>query len=228
MTAEAFVIEVTYQIPNGSVPTRASKYLDAIPIRIEPFTTWQQETSFFYFPENGDYSNIPVSVTVDGELVARSKLMNLEVKEESPDYKKEDWGTIASRGSQKDIIDYLNSGNLQDIDFSLIYHKMENRLFATEVINILRGRQVYDYTLWCYGIKHNLPLAIRDIMRLEQYNLSLTGRYFKSALVDLPDNYRDSLRLLDYNPIIKARGIVLEVTPPENFLITNFFDFYVL
>ncbi|KAG2180258.1 hypothetical protein INT43_004047 [Umbelopsis isabellina] len=205
MTAEAFVIEVTYQIPIGSVPTRGSKYLDAIPIRIEPFTTWQEETSFFYFPENGQFTNVPVSVTVDGELVARSKLMDLEVKEELPDYKKEDWGTIASRGNQKDIFEYLNSGNLHDIDFSLIYHKMENRLFATEVINILRGRQVYDYTLWCYGIKHNLPLAIRDLMKIEQYHLSLTGRYFKSALVDLPDNYRDSLSLLDYNPIIKAR-----------------------
>ncbi|KAM3583056.1 hypothetical protein VKS41_004811 [Umbelopsis sp. WA50703] len=210
MTAETFVIEVSYQIPIGSVPTRSSKYLDAIPIRIEPFTTWQEETSFFYFPENGKYTNVPVSVTVGGELVARSKFMELEVKEETQDGERADWGTIASHGDQKNVIEYLKSGDLQGIDFSLIYNKMENRSFATDVISILRGRKFYDFNLWCYGIKHNLPLAIRDILRIDEHSLSLVGRYFRSALVDLPDDSRESLKFLDYSPIIKARGNSLE------------------
>ena len=39
MTSESYVIEMSYQIPTGSVPTRKSRYLDATTIHIEPYTT---------------------------------------------------------------------------------------------------------------------------------------------------------------------------------------------
>lgn len=206
MTAETYVIEVSFQIPIGSVPTRKSKYLDATTIRIEPYTTWQRATSFFYFPEDGNYTNVPISVTVDGELVARSKLTDIVVRQSVSEGGKKDWHSIASYGTTTEVIEYLKSAPLVKTDFKLILQRMGNSKFASSVIGVLRDRKFYFYDLWVYGVRHNLPLAIRDVLKMEQYQLQKVGNYFTSALVDLPKTSFEHFQILDYDPIVKARG----------------------
>lgn len=206
MTAESYVIEASYQIPIGSVPTRKSRYLDATTIYIEPYTTWQEETSFFYFPEDGSYTNVPVSVTIGGELVARSKFTDIIVKQSVQQDGDKDWRSIATHGSSADIVSYLKTANLLKTDLKLIHQKMNNRAFANDAINVLRNRKYYDYDLWVQGIRHNLPLAIRDVLTMEQYHLDTVGRHFTSVLVSLPKTSSNYLQILDYNPIVKARG----------------------
>jgi hypothetical protein len=209
MTAETYVIEVSFQIPIGSVPTRKSRYLDATTIRIEPYTTWQKATSFFYFPENGNYTNVPISVTVNGELVARSKLSDIVVEQSVVEGGIKDWQSIAAHGTTTEVIEYLKTTNLMKTDIYLISERMSNSAFASSVISILRDRKYYNYNLWIYGVRHNLPLAIRDFLKMEHQQLEKVGKYFTSALVDLPKTSFTYFQILDYDPIVKARGKLL-------------------
>lgn len=213
MTAESYVIEVSYQIPIGSIPTRNSKYLDATSVIIEPYTTWQEETSFFYFPEDGQYTNVPVSVTVDGELVARSKLTDILVKQSVDKGVGKDWQTIAAHGTNGEVMAYLKSTNLLKTDLNLIQQRMGSRAFANDVIDVLRDRKFYRYELWVHGIRHNLPLAIKDVLTMELTQLEKVGSYFTSALVDLPKTSSNYFQILDYNPIVKARGNCFYIGP---------------
>jgi hypothetical protein len=206
MTAESYVIEVSYQIPIGSVPTRKSRYLDATTIRIEPYTTWQNATSFFYFPDDGNYTNVPISVTVDGELVARSKLTDIVVKQSVVQGGVQDWQFVAAHGTTTEVVQYLKTTNLLKADFSLIYQRMNNSAFASGVLNVLRERKYYNYDLWVYSVRHNLPFAIRDLLKMEKQQLEQVGKYFTSALVDLPKISTTYLQILDYDPVVKARG----------------------
>ncbi|KAG2181554.1 hypothetical protein INT44_008369 [Umbelopsis vinacea] len=206
MTAETYVIEVSFQIPIGSVPTRRSRYLDATTIRIDPYTTWQKATSFFYFPEDGEYTNVPISVTVNGELVATSKLTDIVVKQSVVEGGVKDWQSIASHGTTTEVIEYLKTTNLMKTDINLITARMSNPAFASSVLSVLRDRKYYNFSLWAYGVRHNLPLAIRDFLKMEQHQLEKVGKFFTSALVDLPKTSFTYFQILDYDPIVKARA----------------------
>ncbi len=69
---------VLYQIPQGSLPLKKSKYLKSKQFTMDKYTTLKVKFEF-YFPKAGLFSHLPSNVSIDGKVKAFSLSHKLNV-----------------------------------------------------------------------------------------------------------------------------------------------------
>ena len=69
---------VLFQIPNGSLPMRKTKYMESKTITIRAYTTEKKEM-LFYFPNDGEYQHYPTNLAEIGTVISISPVRSLKV-----------------------------------------------------------------------------------------------------------------------------------------------------
>ena len=67
-----------YQIPERSLPLELTKYMKSSPFTLQPYTT-NKLIFYFYFPEVGEYTHFPSSVSLNEKIVARAPTNKMRV-----------------------------------------------------------------------------------------------------------------------------------------------------
>ncbi|CAO3703962.1 unnamed protein product [Rhizopus stolonifer] len=214
--------ELTYQIPTGSVPLGSSSYRLSQSVYIQPYSTWSKISGTFYFPLPGTFGTVPATVSVEKQgrqsltmtepsslsVVDRSK--NKEYNATTALY----WPTIASHGSNEDVLSFLTiHKRLDKINLNLIGWRMTDTGFARKVFDLLSyQRCFFSESLWKYGVYHQFTDIVRDLLHFRHDSLLIkVGQTFKSPLIST----LNSKIVYDYFPLESARTHPLQSTKNE-------------
>lgn len=125
-----------FQIPNGSLPLRSTKYIESQTINIQPYSTSKQ-AMLFYFPADGAFEHFPTNVSENSLVVAKSTIHKLVVGKKRVITKVETFidemisaGTIENK--KKIILDMLRERSINalvsDTKYNFSFKMLESYL----------------------------------------------------------------------------------------------------
>ncbi|KAI7858568.1 hypothetical protein BDC45DRAFT_554138 [Circinella umbellata] len=207
-------IEVTLQIPVGSIPTGNTSYCKSQTLQLQPYSTWQSVVGSFYFPSCGEFGQFPVTVSSrTSMLMGATAPLKLQVKTPDVVSASSSWTTLSSGGSDDQVITYLLQANLEKVDFKLLRWRLGQPEFARRVIDTLRYRRYYSAAVWQYALYHKFPEAIKELLENEKNLLKICGVVFESPLISSSTLSNERPSLLEYSPVIPARQHQLGANP---------------
>lgn len=234
VSSKPLTCQVTVQVPTGSVPTQTTTYCKSTTIRIEPYSTWHEVVSTFYFPSAGEFAIVPVTVsTSSGDtLIGMMEATSIRVKEPSSSSSNtgsavenetndassatsQSWSAIANNSTNEQVIAFLNAyRKLDKLDLSLISWRMTSRDFARSVFDTLKSRYFFAPEVWKYGVSHQFHDIIGDLLLFQSGELlNQAGQVFESPLVVSDRLEQQELLLFDYYPLLNARAHPLKPIP---------------
>ncbi|KAG2236978.1 hypothetical protein INT48_002047 [Thamnidium elegans] len=231
VSGKALSCQVTVQIPTGAIPCKETPYCRSKTISIDPYSTWHEVTGTFYFPSEGNFTIVPVTVSsLSGDkILGKIDSIDFDVKDKPCNNSNENendavaqvlslssWPTLASSGSSASVISFLEGyKKLDRLDFGLVGWRMKDSAFARQVFDVLsHQRRFYSQTLWKYGVYHKFGDIIRDLLKFDGKNvLNRIGQVFESPLIE--KKREDHSRIFDYYPLLNARAHPLKSTSHE-------------
>ncbi|RUS19243.1 hypothetical protein BC937DRAFT_87784, partial [Endogone sp. FLAS-F59071] len=200
-------VEVSMQVPIGAIPIKGRPYITTQLVDIEPFSIWQDEY-LFYFPETGLFPHIPVYISKSGELLAHSTATTVVITDNPKPIDRTSWASISSRGSTQDVLDYLDTENLNKGKLDLIVWRAKDRDFCVKVTDFLRKKKTFVPTLWSYGFFHLLPNLMKEYMEHES-QIASRPYWLRSPLLDVRADSNGTFEYLDYYPLVNARAYAM-------------------
>ncbi|KAI7872019.1 hypothetical protein BDF14DRAFT_1755353 [Spinellus fusiger] len=219
ISSEPCVCEATLQIPFGAVPTRDTLYCQSKTILVSPYSTWRSVMGSFYFPQAGKFAHLPIAIANNTTLLNQTSHAVLLVSSEDS-YSLEDthlsripWGVVASTMKQEQVLQYLDEQkNLSALNYALMTWRMSDKNFARKVFDLLGHQKMfYCRPLWQYSLLHDFTDEIKVLIHMEgKYTLlNEVGKAFKSPLLCAAQSESNTLKILDYYPLINARAHLL-------------------
>jgi hypothetical protein len=197
-------LNVLLQIPRGSLPVLGGRETKTVHIDLEPYHTHRLEYHF-YFPMAGEFPHFPVHVARNEKLIAFAEPMPLNVVESPTTIDTNSWDYISQHGSLDDVVNFLNSHNINRLNLDRIAWRMHDEDAFEKIIPLLAQRHVYSHTLWSYSLLHNSIAAANEFLRHADNIVNECGGPLSSTLVTLDPVERRTYEFLEYRPLVNAR-----------------------
>lgn len=197
-------VEVLLQVPTGALPVQNGQYTRSVHLDLEPYHTQTLEY-YFYFPAPGKFAHYPVQVASDGEVLAFAAPFEFKVVKELTNIDKQSWDYISQHGSEQDVLDYLKTQNVLQVNLDRIAWRMQNKEFFKTVVGMLAARHIYNNTLWSYGVKHDEASTIRQYLQFAGEFVAQCGDWLDSPLLKIDPVVRKTYEQMDYRPLVNAR-----------------------
>lgn len=197
-------LEVLTQLPAGSIPLSGSKPTRSTTIELPPYSTQQIQYSY-YFPEAGTFEQYGACVSRDGRFVSRADSVQLQVKKEPASLDDKTWESIAEWGTDPQVLDFLRTNNLQQLDLSRIAFRMSDESFYQQALKILAEACLYEPVLWAYSVRHADVSQMEQLLQNHADFKNKLGSAFVSPLIELIPQEQLSYEHLDYKPLVVAR-----------------------
>lgn len=99
------------------------------------------------------------------------------------------------------FISTKNILNKNIFQISDIFYLLRDRDFYLKLVEVLRRKKMFDYTVWSYSLVHSDHESLREFMSCSQ-NEALFSKlmYFSSSLLEVRN-----VRVLEYYPFISSR-----------------------
>jgi hypothetical protein len=204
-TSSAQKLDVLLQVPLGAIPVLNGRYTRSVHTQLQPFSTQTLEYHF-YFPAAGQFPHYPVQVAKNERLLAHADPFTFNVVAEPTRVDTESWDYISQFGTEDQVIEYLQRNNLHRTNLEKIAFRMADRAFFDRVIPLLSQRHAYHNTLWSYGIKHNVPVAIQQFLLHADNFVNQCGDYLRSPLLTIDPVARKAYEHMEYKPLVNARA----------------------
>jgi hypothetical protein len=225
-TPEPKVVDVFWQIPAGSMPLSGGRVTDNHTILLKPLAVESVEYEF-YFPNAGEFTHYPATVSADGRLLGRGGEKEFHVVGEPSGLDPESWESIARNGTPGQVREFLQEANLRELEWMLIAHRMRDAEVYSVVTDILAEAQLDLAALWAYGFHHQDESAMRAYLNLREDLVRDVGPVLKSPLLEVDPVERSMIEHLEYTPLVRARihrlGDVDEILNPT--FLTHYREF---
>ncbi|OVE76015.1 hypothetical protein BVX97_02590 [bacterium E08(2017)] len=196
-------VDVLQQIPAGAIPVKSCMQTKSRHTILEAYSTQSQEY-YFYFPVEGTYPHYPVHVAQNEELVAAAEPFVFKVVSDVDEIDKTSWEHISQYGTEDEVIEYLNTHNINRIKVDMIAWRMRDKSYFNKVLALLKDRKVYDNTLWSYSLHHNVPDRISEYLPHTRI-AKKCGRIIDSTILDVDPIVRHVYEHKEYWPLVNAR-----------------------
>jgi hypothetical protein len=203
-TANRRVVELLMQIPAGSVPVQRGFWTRGQSVTVEPYATQKLEYAF-YFPAAGEYTHYPVHAAEKGKLAAFTNPQKLRVVLTPTQLDTGSWEHVSQRGTNAEVLAFLDRNNLQRVDFERIGWRLRDREFYVAVMQQLRARHHYNATVWSHGLLHEDAAATREYLRHQDDFVRTCGRALQSPLLVIDPVERGDYRHLELDPLVHQR-----------------------
>ncbi len=197
-------VDLLIQIPEGAMPASGSQRTRSIQMDLAPFSTQTTEYQF-YFPATGDFSHYAAHVSLEDRVVAVADGLRFKVVAEPAEIDTTSWAYVSQNGTDDQVIEFLESQNLQRIDLSLIAFRMKDAAFFQRTIRALTERLAFNGMLWSYGLKHNDVAAIREYLEHAESFLAQCGPWLECELVAIHPVERAWYQHREYWPLVNGR-----------------------
>jgi hypothetical protein len=196
-------LDVLLQIPRGSIPVLNGFTTRSIHLDLKPYST-RTFDYHFYFPAPGDLPHYPVHVAKNEDLIGFAKPVTLHVVDKPSKIDKTSWDYVSQHGTGEQVLEYLQTHNLQRTKLSRIAFRMRDRDYFRKTVDLLRGQHAYDHTLWSYALYHNETAAARQYLKHSPF-ADQCGLYIDCTLLTLDPVVRRTYQHLEYRPLVNAR-----------------------
>jgi hypothetical protein len=203
-TSEKRLVEIFWQIPEGSLPLSGQQMTDSRTVMLEPFAVQSIEYPF-YFPMIGGFTHYPATVAADGQLVAKASEKQFNVVAEPTESDRLTWEKVADSGTPAQIESFLEEANLREIDWVRIAHRMKDDAVYRVVTSVLRRANLPIAELWAYGMTRGDDEAIETYLQLRDDLVGRVGPVLQSPLLTVEPIERRTHELLEYAPLVRAR-----------------------
>ncbi|MFL2871131.1 MAG: hypothetical protein ACJZ8O_10325 [Pirellulaceae bacterium] len=197
-------VNVLTQIPTGAIPLKLEKYTQNHNLTLEAFQS-QVVSYSFYFPMSGKFAHYPAQMAKDQTGIASAKPLTFNVVDELIDVDTKSWKYIATNGSNEDVLRFLNTNNLTELDITLIAYRLKDKGFWKQVVSLLDKHHQYREIVWKFALMHY------DANRIKQY-LPHTGwantvgqPSLDSPLLHIDPVLDGFYEHLEYMPLVNAR-----------------------
>ncbi len=116
---------------------------DSRTVTLDPFAVESIEYQF-YFPEPGEFAHYPATVAADGQLIAKAAEKRFDVVAQPTEQDVISWEKLADTGTAEQIEAYLQTANLQEIDWMRVAHRMKDDAIYRVVLGILKRAKIAD------------------------------------------------------------------------------------
>jgi hypothetical protein len=196
-------LRVLAQIPEGALPLQSGFFTRAVPINLEPYSTFKFEYHF-YFPEDGDFRHYPAHIALGDRFVASAEGISFHVVGKLSSIDTASWEYVSQNGSTDDVVNYLNTHNIHRLDLTKIAWRMKKQKDFQTFIRLLSTRRAFNQTLWSYALLHNELPAAREYLRHSAF-ASRCGAWLVSPLLTVDPVARHTYQHMEYKPLVNAR-----------------------
>lgn len=207
-TAEKQRVQVLTQLPAGSLPLGGSKLTRGSALELQPYSTSQVQYAF-YFPAAGEFQHYGAQVSSQSDVaavhLAATESSRRQVLDAPESVDKTTWSYIADWGTNDQVLEFLQSANLQRIELSRIAFRMKDQAFFQQVLQLLSANGLFVPELWAYAVHHNDPREIAQLLHQRPDFLARLGAAFDSPLVHVDAREKMQYEHLDYKPLVVAR-----------------------
>ena len=196
-------LQVLLQIPWGALPVNGGFQTRGTHVALDPHST-QTIEYFFYFPQTGKYPHYPVTIARNDKVIAGVAPFTFNVVGKLSKVDKTSWAWLSQNGTPDDVLAFLKTANLHRLDLKEIAWRMKDRDYFKQATALLHARQVYDQTLWSYGLLHNDAETIRAYLAHTRLP-DRCGLWLVSPLLTLDPVERLVYQHLEYAPLVNAR-----------------------
>ncbi|MFT5288398.1 MAG: hypothetical protein ACI82F_000453 [Planctomycetota bacterium] len=204
-TSSTRSLEVLLQIPRGARPVQAGFRTRGVGLQLPAYGT-QTIDYAFYFPRPGTAAHYPAQVSSDERIIAQAELRSLPVVPKATVVDLTSWGHVSQSGTLEEVLMFLASANPHQIDLSRIAWRMSDQSAFDAVIAHLRGRHVFDQTLWSYGLKHRDREALGEYLRFSNGLANSVGPVLVSDLLRVDPIQRRTYQRMEFDPLVLARS----------------------
>jgi len=204
-------LRVLAQIPEGALPLQNGFFTRAVPVNLEPYSTFKFEY-YFYFPEAGDFRHYPAHVALGDRFATSAKGIRFNVVEKLSTVDTASWEYVSQNGSMDDVVKYLETHNIHRLELTKIAWRMKKKSDFQKVFRLLSARRVFEPTLWSYALMHNELPAAREYLQHSSYS-SKCGAWIESPLLTINPIARNLYQHMEYKPLVNARAHVLGKHP---------------
>jgi len=198
-------LDLLLQIPEGAVPVKDGFYTRGVRVALGAYATSSIDYAF-YFPAAGSEPHYPVQVSRAGKLVAYAAARSLDVVPEPSKVDTSSWQFVSQNASNEQVLQYLDSHNLQRTELDKIAWRMHDREMFEKVVDLLRSRHAYSDVLWSYGIRHDDAKVTGEYLRHQDRFLNACGLALESPLVTIDPVVRNTYQQIEYSPLFNARA----------------------
>ncbi len=198
-------VDVLVQIPRGAMPASGGKQTRSVHLDLQPYHT-QTVEYYFYFPAAGEYQHFPVHVAKNEQLLAYVEPFHFHVVEQPSRIDRQSWDYVSQFASNDQVLDFLANNNIYELNLERIAFRVQDPKFFQDVTQLLAERHAYNQTLWSYGLKHDVPAAIREYLQHADGFVQQCGDYLSSELLVIDPVVRKTYQHMDYRPLVNARA----------------------
>jgi len=199
---------VLYQVPQGSLPLKTTKYMKSLPKQLSPYTTIK-EIFYFYFPAVGQFVHFPSSVSEGDRVTAKAQTHVLKVVGALSVNKKESFKDVLQTGAKSDVLEFLRAHNLLKGEKGFVVGDMlwmlKDQAFFQKVIEVFRQKCFYSESVWQFGFLHRDESVVREYLTKSQTSLQRwLGQEFASKLVS--HHNEEEAKHVDFYPLLNSRA----------------------
>ncbi len=198
-------VDLLIQIPEGALPVSAGLKTHTDPLNIPPFSAGNREC-FFYFPTSGKFTQYPVQVSNERDVLTSSPAFSFEVRNRRTEIDRKSWSDISQFGSADEVLEFLKTANLHRIDLERMFWRLKDKAFFESAIAILRQRQTYSHDLYIFGLLHGSKDVIRQFITNDHLDPEWSDAWHDGAVLDFDPAVRQLYEHLDYDPFVNARA----------------------
>jgi hypothetical protein len=196
--------DVLLQIPTGAMPVAGTQPTRSVHLDLQPYHTQTLEY-YFYFPLAGKYPHYPVQVGGNDEILAFAAPFTFNVVKELTNVDKQSWDYLSQHGTPEDVLNFLRSENLLQVNLERIAWRMQDKAFFLAAVDVLNARHVYSQVLWSYGVKHGDVSSTGQFLQFADEFVGQCGDWLDSPLLTIDPIVRRSYEQMDYRPLVNAR-----------------------
>ncbi|MEZ6058002.1 MAG: hypothetical protein R3C01_14985 [Planctomycetaceae bacterium] len=197
-------LNVLVQNPQGSLPVLNGQVTRTLHIDLEPYHTQTVEYQF-YFPAAGEFPQFPVHVARNETLIAAAAPAKFKVVDRPTNLDVESWDYISQHGTLEQVVQYLETHNVVEIDLNRIAWRMHDKNAFDTLLSLLTNRHAYHDTLWSYSLLHNVVGPANEFLQHHGRVANECGGRIVSPLLTVDPVRRRTYEHLEYKPLVNAR-----------------------
>jgi hypothetical protein len=203
-TATNRELDILIQVPEGAIAIADSRATRTIPVDVPAFQTKIVQYSF-YFPVTGQFAHYPVNIAYEEQIVAFADASRFDVVEEPSKFDTESWAYVSQRGSNDDVLEFLQKRPLDDVQLSDVLYRLKDQSFYADLLQVLQNRRIYDHAVWSYSVHHRDESQMGTFLLHDNNLVSRCGPILDSPILKLNPITRGDYQQFEYRPLINAR-----------------------
>ena len=207
-------VRVVSQIPEGAFPVGGCGAARDMSIDLGEYATRPLPSQTFYFPAAGDGvgAAAPAVAVERGVRVGESEGFSCNVVATSSKRDTTSWRYVSQKASNDEVLDYLRTKNLANVDLAKIGWRFGDGNFAKAALSVLESRGMYSQELWLAGFRWKAAFdarRVREALSRRENRLKLAptfGPVFTCSLLEIEPEESDVFEHREYWPIVNARA----------------------